>query len=160
LKWLKKKTRDMDIKSKEARSRNMAKIRSKNTKPEMYIRSLLYAQGLRYRVNYKEVPGTPDLYFIRPKVAIFVNGCFWHRHEGCKYAYVPKSNVEFWKDKFEKNILHDNKVKKDLCNHCIRELIVWECTIERMKKDNIYNEKMLARIMKFMDDNSEKFLEI
>ena len=86
-----------DIKSPEERSRNMAAIRSKDTKPEVYLRKLLFAQGYRYRKNYKKIPGHPDIYLPKYRTAIFVHGCFWHRHQGCKYAYMPYSNIEFWK---------------------------------------------------------------
>lgn len=80
-----------DIKSPEERSRNMAAIRSKDTKPEVYLRKLLFAQGYRYRKNYKKIPGHPDIYLPKYRTAIFVHGCFWHRHQGCKYAYMPKA---------------------------------------------------------------------
>ena len=88
----------MDIKSAEDRSRNMAAIRSKDTKPEIFFRKLLFANGFRYRKNVNYVPGHPDLYLAKYHTAIFVHGCFWHRHKGCKYAYMPKSRQEFWND--------------------------------------------------------------
>ena len=89
-----------DIKSPIERSRNMAAIHGQNTKPEMYLRKLLFAHGFRYRKNYKELPGHPDIYLPKYRTAIFVHGCFWHRHKGCKHAYMPKSNVEFWEKSF------------------------------------------------------------
>ena len=85
-----------DIVSPEKRSQNMSAIRSKNTKPEVYLRKLLFAQGYRYRIADKSVPGHPDIFLRKYNTAIFVNGCFWHRHPDCKYAYTPKSRVEFW----------------------------------------------------------------
>ncbi len=88
-----------DIVSPEKRSQNMSAIRSKNTKPEVYLRKLLFAQGYRYRIADKSVPGHPDIFLRKYNTAIFVNGCFWHRHPGCKYAYTPKSRVEFWQKK-------------------------------------------------------------
>lgn len=151
----------MDIKSKENRSKNMAKIRSKNTKPEIYIRGLLYAQGLRYRVNYKEAPGTPDLYFIGPNVSIFINGCFWHRHKGCKYAYMPKSNISFWERKFQNNINHDNIVRQKNAEQGIRELVIWECTVKQMQKDEIFRERIVKTIVNYIFRNQGvAFLEI
>ena len=90
-----------DIVSPEKRSQNMSAIRSKNTKPEVYLRKLLFAQGYRYRIADKSVPGHPDIFLRKYNTAIFVNGCFWHRHPGCKYAYTPKSRVEFWQKKFD-----------------------------------------------------------
>ena len=104
----------MDIKSQEERSLNMAKIRSKKTKPEMYIRSLLHRNGLRFRANYSVVAGKPDLFFSKKKIAVFVHGCYWHRHQGCQYAYSPKSNVDFWVKKLEGNRIHDEIVYKKL----------------------------------------------
>lgn len=77
------------------RSENMARVKSKNTKPEIFLRKLLWHKGFRYRVNYKNLPGSPDIYFPKYKTAIFANGCFWHMHENCKYSSIPKSNYEF-----------------------------------------------------------------
>ena len=99
-----------DIKSPEERSRNMRAIRSKDTKPEIYLRKLLFAQGLRYRKNVQKLPGSPDMYLAKYRTAIFVHGCFWHRHQGCKYAYMPKSRTEFWVEKFDINVSRDRLV--------------------------------------------------
>ena len=96
-----------DVKTPEQRSRNMAAIRGKDTKPEMIVRKYLFSRGLRFRVQVKKLPGTPDIVLPKYRTAIFVNGCFWHRHEGCKYFRLPKSNVEFWKEKIERNIERD-----------------------------------------------------
>lgn len=90
----------MDIVTSEQRSKNMSAIHSKNTRPEIYFRKLLFAEGYRYSLNAKNIPGHPDIYLRKYNTAIFINGCFWHRHEGCKYAYLPKSRVEFWQKKF------------------------------------------------------------
>ena len=89
-----------DIVSPERRSKNMSAIRSKDTKPEIYLRKLLFAEGYRYRIAEKSIPGHPDMFLRKYNTAIFVHGCFWHRHQGCKYAYMPKSRVEFWQKKF------------------------------------------------------------
>ena len=115
-----------DIVSPEKRSQNMSAIRSKNTKPEVYLRKLLFAQGYRYRIADKSVPGHPDIFLRKYNTAIFVNGCFWHRHPGCKYAYTPKSRVEFWQKKFDDNVRRDSAVKAELLEHGIKCLIVWE----------------------------------
>ena len=109
----------MDIKSPEERSKNMAAIHSKNTKPEVYFRKLLFAQGYRYSLNSKNIPGHPDIYLKKYNTAIFVHGCFWHRHEGCKYAYMPKSRAEFWEKslrqiKREIVLFRKNCKKRDL----------------------------------------------
>ena len=93
----------MDVHSPEQRSRNMAAIRSKDTKPELYFRKLIFACGYRYRLYSKKIPGKPDLWLAKYKTAIFVHGCFWHRHHGCRFATTPKSNEEYWQQKFRKN---------------------------------------------------------
>ena len=149
----------MDIKSPEERSKNMAAIHSKNTKPEIYLRKLLFARGYRYGVNSKSVPGHPDIYMKKYNTAVFVHGCFWHRHEGCKYAYMPKSRVEFWLKKFEANVKRDELVRKELESKKIKVLIVWECTIKRMKKDKKTEEEVISLIEKFLL-SSEFELEI
>lgn len=140
----------MDIKSLEERSKNMAAIHSKNTKPEIYLRKLLFARGYRYGVNSKSVLGHPDIYMRKYNTAIFVHGCFWHRHEGCKYAYVPKSRIEFWQKKFDANIKRDKTVRKELLELKIKQLIIWECTIKKMKKDEIYRDKIAGQIIDFL----------
>ena len=149
----------MDIKSPKERSKNMAAIHSKNTKPEIYLRKLLFARGYRYGVNSKSVPGHPDIYMKKYNTAIFVHGCFWHRHEGCKYAYMPKSRIEFWQKKFDANIKRDEYVRKELASKKIKVLIVWECTIKRMKKDKKTEEEVISLIEKFLL-SSEFELEI
>lgn len=149
----------MDIKSPEERSKNMAAIHYKNTKPEIYLRKLLFAKGYRYGVNSKSVPGHPDIYMKKYNTAVFVHGCFWHRHEGCKYAYMPKSRVEFWLKKFEANVKRDELVRKELESKKVKVLIVWECTIKRMKKDKKIEEEVISLIEKFLL-SSEFELEI
>ena len=144
----------MDIKSPSERRKNMAAIHSRNTKPEVYLRKLLFARGYRYGLNSKTVPGHPDIYLKKYNTAIFVNGCFWHRHEGCKYAYMPKSRVEFWQKKFESNIKRDLKVKQELADMKVKQLVVWECTIKETKKDGEFQKKFLEQIICFL--NSEK----
>ncbi len=150
----------MDIKSREERSRNMARIKGTNTKPEVYIRSLLHRRGMRYRVNYSPVEGKPDLYFSRYKVAMFVHGCYWHRHKGCPYAYTPKSNVEFWNKKLEGNRKHDEQVVSDLKDKGIRVLIVWECTIKKMRRDKELENQVCNSIQQFITQGKDYFLEI
>ena len=140
----------MDIKSPEERSKNMAAIHSKNTKPEIYLRKLLFARGYRYGVNSKSVPGHTDIYLKKYNTAIFVHGCFWHRHEGCKYAYMPKSRVEFWKKKFDTNMKRDAIVQKELTDKKVKVMIVWECTVKRMKKDEEFRKEKLNQIEKYL----------
>ena len=148
-----------DIVSSEKRSQNMSAIRSKNTKPEVYLRKLLFAQGYRYRIADKSVQGHPDIFLRKYNTAIFVNGCFWHRHPGCKFAYTPKSRVEFWQKKFDDNVRRDSTVKAELLEHGIKLLTVWECAIRRMQRDKIEEERALAKIIFFIKSN-EKNAEI
>ena len=149
----------MDIKSPEERSRNMAAIRSKDTRPEIYFRKLLFAQGYRYSLNSKKIPGHPDIYLRKYNTAIFIHGCFWHRHSGCKYAYMPKSRVEFWQKKFEANVKRDYIVRMELQDKGIKCLIVWECTVKRMKRENIICEEYIAKVERFLKTD-EMFLEL
>lgn len=149
----------MDIKSPEERSRNMAAIRSKDTRPEIYFRKLLFAQGYRYSLNSKKIPGHPDIYLRKYNTAIFIHGCFWHRHSGCKYAYMPKSRVEFWQKKFEANVKRDYIVRMELRDKGIKCLIVWECTVKKMKRNSVNCEKYLKETEDFLE-NDEMFLEI
>ncbi|RRD93556.1 DNA mismatch endonuclease Vsr [Clostridiales bacterium COT073_COT-073] len=119
------------------RSQNMARVKSKNTKPEVFLRKFLWHKGFRYRLNYKELPGSPDLYILKYRVAIFVNGCFWHMHENCKYSSIPKSNYEFWKNKLEGNVERDKKNYAQLESMGIKVIVVWGCEIKQMMKDEV-----------------------
>lgn len=148
-----------DIVSPRKRSQNMSAIRSKNTKPEIYLRKLLFAQGYRYRIADKSVPGHPDIFLRKYHTAIFVNGCFWHRHSGCKYAYMPKSHEEFWQKKFDDNIRRDAAVRAELQQRDTKCLIVWECTIRQMRRKADVQEQILQQCTAFL--HSEKmFLEL
>ena len=119
-----------DIKSPEERSKNMSAIKRADTKPEMFIRKLLFSAGYRYRLQTSSVPGHPDIWLRKYNTAIFVHGCFWHRHKECTYAYTPKSRIEFWNNKFEKNKQRDQIVLDQLKERKVRCLIIWECTIK------------------------------
>jgi DNA mismatch endonuclease (patch repair protein) len=119
----------MDNRSKEARSRNMSNIPSKNTKPEETVRKYLFAHGIRYRKNVSKLPGKPDIVLPKYKTVVFVNGCFWHGHEGCKYFVPPKTNTEFWFAKFQYNQERDARNYQKLRDLGWRILIVWECEI-------------------------------
>lgn len=140
-----------DIKTKEDRSKNMAAIHSKNTKPEVYLRKLLFSKGFRYRNNVKSIFGHPDIYLAKYNTAIFINGCFWHRHKDCKYAYMPKSRVEFWNNKFINNIKRDLLVKSELEKAGIKCMVVWECTIKKMIKSEEERIKTLDTIIQFLN---------
>ena len=119
------------------RSENMARVKSVNTKPEVFLRKLLWHKGFRYRVNYSKLPGKPDIYIPKYNTAIFVNGCFWHMHENCKLSSIPKSNYDYWKNKLEGNVERDKKNYKELENMGIKVLVVWGCEIKEMMKDDL-----------------------
>lgn len=118
-----------DIMTPEQRSRCMAAVKGKDTKPEMIVRKYLFSRGLRFRVQVRKLPGTPDLVLSKYKTAIFVNGCFWHGHEGCKYFRLPKSNIEFWKEKIERNIERDKESTQALFDLGWKVVRVWECEL-------------------------------
>lgn len=117
----------MDSISKIHRSWNMSRIRGKDTRPEMLVRSHLHRMGFRFRVNRTDLPGKPDIVLPKYKLAILVHGCYWHRHSGCKQCYVPKSNVPFWTKKFERNVARDAEVKEQLEASGWRTFVIWEC---------------------------------
>ena len=123
------------------RSQNMARVKSKNTKPEVLLRKLLWHKGFRYRLNYKELPGNPDLYIPKYRVAIFVNGCFWHMHENCRYASIPKNNHDFWKSKLEGNVQRDKQDYIKLENMAINVIVVLGCEIKQMIKDKMIEQE-------------------
>ena len=116
------------------RSYNMSRIRNKNTKPEEVVRKYLFSQGLRYRKNDKRYPGCPDIVLPKYNTVIFINGCFWHKHEGCKYFVWPKSNEDFWKAKIERNVERDKQVYEQLRQLGWKVIVVWECEIRTRKK--------------------------
>ena len=140
----------MDIKSAEDRSRNMSHIRSRDTSAEVYVRKLLFSRGFRYRIAPKEIPGKPDLWFPGKQAAVFIHGCFWHRHEGCTLAYMPKSRVEFWQKKFDANVARDRVVRQQLSERGIRFLVVWECTVRKMRKDPDLEKSVVDEMVRFL----------
>lgn len=118
-----------DIKTPEERSRNMAAIKSTDTRPEMLVRRYLHSMGWRYRLHSKKLPGKPDIVMRRFMTVIFVNGCFWHGHRGCKYYRLPKSNTEFWGKKIEQNRLRDERDILALTELGWRVIVIWECEL-------------------------------
>lgn len=136
----------MDNRSKEARSRNMSRIPSKNTKPEETVRKYLFSKGFRYRKNVSNLPGKPDIVLPKYKTAIFVNGCFWHGHDGCKYFVPPKTNIEFWNNKFEYNKSRDQKNYLKLKELGWNVILVWECEIRHGDK-SVCLENLIHQII-------------
>lgn len=116
-----------DVVSKEQRSRNMARIGGRDTGPEFVVRRAAHRMGFRFRLYRKNLPGTPDLVFPRHHLVVFVHGCFWHRHNRCRFAYSPKSRVEFWTEKFKQNVTRDNRNQNALRDMGWRVLVIWEC---------------------------------
>ncbi len=135
----------MDNRSKESRSKNMSHISSTNTKPEETVRKYLFSKGFRYRKNVSTLPGKPDIVLPKYKTVIFVNGCFWHGHKGCKWFVPPKTNTEFWNAKFQYNIERDNKNYKKLEDIGWRVLIIWECEL-RHNDPVVALNKLIAKI--------------
>lgn len=122
----------MDVLTPEQRSRNMSRIRSTDTKPEKRVRSLLHGMGYRFRLHVKTLPGSPDIVLPKYRTVVFVHGCFWHRHAGCKYASVPATRQEFWTAKFAENQARDRRVAELLRGEGWRVLIVWQCELRDM----------------------------
>lgn len=138
-----------DTKTPAERSQNMSRIRSKDSKPEVYIRKKLFERGYRYRKNSSVIFGHPDIWLAKYNTAIFVNGCYWHRHIGCKYAYMPKSRIDFWTKKFNQNIDREKEVMTQLREEGIKTLIIWECTIKQMMKSVKFEEETLLKVEQF-----------
>ena len=119
-----------DVHNKEQRSYNMSRIRSTNTKPEMLVRKFIHAHGFRYRLHDKKLPGKPDIVLPKYKTVIFVHGCFWHGHNGCKYYVVPKTRTDWWLDKINRNIANDDKVITALQKDGWKIITLWECDLK------------------------------
>ena len=117
----------VDTISPEHRSWNMSRIKGKDTKPELIVRSHLHKMGFRFRLHRKDLPGKPDIVLPKYRTVIFVHGCFWHRHKSCKYSYNPKSRKKFWREKFEGNVERDERNRKELSSLDWRSVVVWEC---------------------------------
>ena len=132
----------MDIVDKATRSRMMAGIRGTNTTPERLVRSWLHRQGLRFRLHKSGLPGRPDIVLTKYRAAIFVDGCFWHRHPHCRYATTPASNAAFWQEKFRKNVERDRKKAAELRRLGWRVLTIWECQVGGEHQLNRLTEKV------------------
>ncbi len=142
-----------DVVSKEVRSKMMAGIRGKDTKPELLVRRVLTAAGVRYRLHRKDLPGAPDLVMSARRAVVFVHGCFWHRHEGCRYAKLPSSNAAFWRAKLDRNVERDRKAVADLLAAGWRVLTVWECATRRGSESEL--QRLLVGWLEGSERNSE-----
>lgn len=141
----------MDIVSKEVRSRMMAAIRGSNTSPEMKVRKLLHRNGFRYRLHSRELPGKPDVVLPRYNVCIFIHGCFWHRHPGCRYATNPRTREEFWQTKFDQNVKRDLRNKTELLELGWRVFELWECGIRKPEAE-------MTWLLEAVPDSNQKYI--
>ncbi len=121
----------MDNLTAEQRHYNMSRIRAKNTKPEVLVRSYLFRRGLRFRKNDKRLPGHPDVVLPKYRTVVFINGCFWHGHENCRYAIMPKTNTEYWTGKIDANRTRDELERDELQKSGWKVIVIWECMLKR-----------------------------
>ncbi|HVD99975.1 MAG TPA: very short patch repair endonuclease [Cytophagaceae bacterium] len=135
-----------DVHNKEVRSYNMSRIRGKNTKPELIVRKFLWDKGFRYRLHVKKLPGSPDIVLYKHNTIIFVQGCFWHGHEGCKYFKIPKTRKEWWSNKITKTKELDNKNKNILELNKWKVIEIWECEL-KSKDPETYLNSLIEKII-------------
>lgn len=138
----------MDVHDKKTRSYNMSRIKSKDTKPEEMVRKYLFAHGFRFRKNDRRYPGTPDIVLPKYRTMIFINGCFWHGHEQCRYFVVPKTNTDFWMSKINRNIERDRENYNKLTDAGWKVLTVWECQLKKSVR-----EQTLSRLVTSIRDS-------
>lgn len=142
----------MDVHSKETRSFNMSRIKGKDTKPEILVRKYLFSQGLRYRLYSKTLPGRPDIVLPKYRTVIFIHGCFWHGHEGCRYFVVPKTRTEWWLNKININRENDRKNYELLKEMRWNVITVWECSLRKEKRESTLND--ILNMIKCQTDNA------
>ena len=134
----------VDTLSLDARSKLMGRVRGKNTAPELAVRCALHAAGYRFRIHRKDLSGCPDIVLPRYRIAIFVHGCFWHRHASCPASSTPRQNSEFWRNKFANNVRRDRRNARQLRKLGYRVMTIWECQI-------VNPERLVSRIVRFLD---------
>ena len=144
----------MDILTPIQRHKAMASIHSKNTKPEILVRKFLWRHGFRYRLNNPRLPGHPDIVLRKNRTCIFVNGCFWHGHEGCKYFHYPKSNVDYWTKKINRNRERDKEEQKELAEMGWHVIVVWECELKPDKREKTLASLVFTLNHIFLQDHS------
>jgi DNA mismatch endonuclease (patch repair protein) len=152
-----------DIVDRQTRARMMAGIKGKNTKPELAVRRALHARGFRYRLHAKDVPGRPDLVLPKHRAVVFVHGCFWHRHEGCRFTTTPSTRPNFWLAKFEANIARDAAIRTALLDDGWRVATVWECALRKPEQVESSTEGLSIWLrseelqIEIGDDNTRRF---
>ena len=142
-----------DVHSPEKRSYNMSRIHAKGTKPEETVRKYLFSKGFRYRKNDPRLPGKPDIVLPKYKTVVFVNGCFWHRHEGCKYFVWPKNNAEFWRKKIMSNAERDNRNYSELKEKGWSVVVIWECELKDRRSETLSS---VAKSLELLATEAEK----
>lgn len=150
----------MDVLTPQQRHNNMSSIHSKDTKPEVLVRKFLWNRGFRYRLNNPRLPGHPDIVLRKYRTCVFVNGCFWHGHDGCKYFRLPKTNTEFWKKKIERNKERDKEEQVKLAQmgwHCIT---VWECELKADKREKALESLAFTLNHIFLQDHTVTYKKI
>ena len=149
-----------DIHTSQQRHANMAAIHSKDTKPEMVVRRYLWGLGFRYRLNHPRLPGKPDIVMRKYRTCIFVNGCFWHGHEGCKYYTIPKTNTEFWINKVRRNKERDLKVLRELASMGWHSITIWECELKPPKREDTLKSLAYTLNKIFLQDRTVRRYEM
>ena len=144
----------------EQRHNNMAAIKGKDTKPEVLVRKYLWSHGFRYRLNHPRLPGKPDIVLRKYRTCIFVNGCFWHGHEGCKYYVVPKSNTKFWQDKIKRNQQRDLEVMPKLAEMGWHTIVVWECELKPAVREQTLESLAFTLNHIFLQDRCVRHYEL
>ena len=145
-----------DILTPQQRHANMAAVHSKNTRPEMIVRKWLWSHGYRYRLNHPRLPGKPDIVMRKYRTCIFVNGCFWHGHEGCKYYRIPKANTEFWVKKIRRNQERDREVCRQLAAMGWHSIVIWECELKPLRRTNTLESLTFTLDRIFLQDRRIK----
>lgn len=149
-----------DFHTSPQRHDNMAAIHSKDTKPEMVVRRWLWGHGYRYRLNHPRLPGKPDIVMRKYRTCIFVNGCFWHGHEGCRYYTIPKTNTEFWVNKVKRNKERDLNVQHELATMGWHSITIWECELKTKVREKTLESLAFTLNKIFLQDRTIKRYEI
>lgn len=144
-----------DVMDRQTRSKVMARIRGRDTKPELLVRRSLHAMGFRFRLNQRRLPGSPDIVLTKWRTAVFVHGCFWHRHHGCRKATTPSTNEDFWINKFEANLARDQRALDALAALGWRTAVVWECALQRSSAPST-----LSSLVDFIRDGTADRIDI